>query len=149
MVKKDEKRLCWNCDGYVGKHLAQCPYCAVDLHPSDVVSPFASQWNSHPNVQSPSPKKSVFSQDFSVSDKEWTEALEQEKEEEKNNPQDNKKESVAFLLLLPGFFFLLFGFALMFFSDEGIFLMQWKQNYAYFYWLASIPLLYIGWRIFR
>lgn len=142
IVKKNEKRLCWNCDGDVSLHLDECPYCAVDLNnPQEKKIPY--QGLGSPFQQAPSsslPKQD----DLSVSDDEWKKALDE-------NPDDTAKsttrsEVIALLLLLPGVVFCLFGLLLLLFSDDGTLTLHWNQNMAYFYFLGAVPLIFLGWR---
>lgn len=137
MGEKGDKKLCWNCDGYVGIHLSKCPYCAASLHLAN---------------ESSLEGKKVASRSFSISEEEWKQAL-----SEKSSSQTEKKEAdtdflskkqiTAFLLLLPGIVLFFFGLVLLFFSNEkGELILRWKQNSALFYLLAASPLIYLGWR---
>ncbi len=143
MTKKNEKRLCWNCDGSVSHHLTLCPYCGVDLtQKPDNGSPFKSFVSA----------KSPF--EMAVSEEEWKKALEEEKEvppkeKQEESQKETKQEMTALLLLLPGIVFLLFGLALILFSHDGVISLRWNQNVAYFYLIGALPLLYLGWRTFR
>lgn len=162
MNKKNDKKLCWNCDGDVSLHSSQCPYCGVDLSQALPVgenlsfSSLASPFQSAPTgsaVPKP-PYSNVFSNDFSVTEEEWKKALEGEKEEvqgaeEENVARSSNRDMIALLLLLPGIVFSLFGLALTLFSQEGLLTLQWNQNLAYFYFVGAVPLLYLGWRAFR
>lgn len=158
MTKKNDKRLCWNCDGNVSHHFSQCPYCGVDLNhpPAEEENPFnqgfASPFQSSgdPVVPQPPYARSQH-QDFSVSEEEWKKSLNEEKtpQQEEDASPTTKKEMVALLLLLPGVVFFLFGLALVFFSHDGMLTLKWNQHFAYFYFLGAVPLLYLGWRALR
>ena len=141
-MKKNEKRLCWNCDGDVSLHLEQCPFCGVDLN-----SP-QSKKETYQGLGSPfqkAPKDSLLPEDnFMVTDEEWRQALDDKKEEDPVST--SRREVIALLLLLPGIVFGLFGFLLLLFSDEGMLTLHWKQNMAYFYFLGAVPLIFLGWR---
>ncbi|MCH9611122.1 MAG: hypothetical protein S4CHLAM81_15040 [Chlamydiales bacterium] len=84
---------------------------------------------------------------MAVSDQEWNDALEEEVKEEA--APTSSREMVALLLLLPGIVFFLFGMLLLLFAKEGMLTLHWKQSLAFFYFLASLPLLYLGWRATR
>lgn len=163
MTKKNDKRLCWNCDGSVSLHLAQCPYCGVELSQTPeqggeknpfrgFVSPFQSSAPIDPSVPKP-PFASVFSQAISVSEDEWNQSLGEEAEGPKKEMEElsstTKREMIALLLLLPGVVFFLFGLALLLFSSEGVLALEWDQSFAYFYFLGAVPLLFLGWRALR
>lgn len=157
MTKKNDKRLCWNCEGDVSHHISQCPFCGVDVTqppPRDensVFKGFGSPFQRAPNHEIPQPPYARgLSQDVNVTDDEWNAALNDEKPEAKEEAApSSKRHMIALLLLLPGVVFFLFGLALTLFSTDGILTLQWNQNVAYFYFLGSIPLLYLGWRAFR
>ena len=63
--------------------------------------------------------------------------------------KDNKKELVALLLLIPGVAFFLFALLILFFSKEGVLTLQWKESFAYFYFIGALPLIILGIRALR
>ncbi|MCP5469537.1 MAG: hypothetical protein H7A36_03420 [Chlamydiales bacterium] len=159
MVKKNEKRICWNCDGEVSLHLERCPYCGVDISnpaPAHERTPYQAQEMGSPFQSAPPqeddpysfhPRPSPLAQEnVAVSDKEWDESLEDPEEEIAHT---GKRDVVALLLLLPGVVFLLFGLLLLFFSKEGTLTLHWSRNLAYFYFLGAVPLIYLGWRAIK
>jgi hypothetical protein len=169
MNKKNEKHLCWNCEGNVSHHIAQCPYCGVDVTqpapPRDenaIFKGFASPFQSAPKQDIPKPPYSTgrlvnpkkvnesSKEAPPVTEEEWNSALNENQETtpEEELPLASKKELVALLLLLPGVVFFLFGLALILFSNQaGVLVFQWNRNVAYFYFLGALPLLYLGWRV--
>ncbi len=153
MTKKNEKRLCWNCDGSVSQHLEQCPYCGVDVTQIPENPPFASPFQASPQIGSTPKPPYNNSQNFDVSRDEWNRAIEEgapgEEEEEELISHSSRKEMIALLLLLPGIVFFLFGLVLMLFASEGKLTLQWNQSFAYFYFLGAVPLLLLGWRALR
>jgi cation transport ATPase len=156
MTKKNDKRLCWNCEGNVSHHLAQCPYCGVDVtqpvakDENTIFKGYGSPFQSAPKQEIPQPPYAkAQSQEFAVTEEEWNSTVNAEKEAAKEESSVSKKELMALLLLLPGVVFSLFGLALCFFSSDGILTLQWNKNVAYFYFLGAAPLLYLGWRAFR
>ncbi|MCC5831966.1 MAG: hypothetical protein JJU12_02865 [Chlamydiales bacterium] len=163
MTKKNDKRLCWNCDGSVSIHLAQCPYCGVDLSQTreqsgekDLFQGFTNPFqNSSPVDQSiPKPPFAcVFNQELTVSEDEWNQSFKEEAEESKKEEEKlsitTKREMIALLLLLPGVVFFLFGLTLFLFSSDGVLTLEWNQSFAYFYFLGAVPLLFLGWRALR
>lgn len=158
MNKKSEKRLCWNCEGDISLHLSQCPYCGVDCRfapKSEEEDPLKEEYGS-PFQRAPqqeslpqSPYSNLFSQDVSVSQEEWNNSLDKERsEEEEKTSQLPKRDATALFLLLPGIVLFLFALILVLFSYEGTLILQWDQKLSLFYFLGSIPLLYLGWRAF-
>ncbi|MFZ0565955.1 MAG: hypothetical protein WAM28_07210 [Chlamydiales bacterium] len=157
MSKKNEKRICWNCDGDVPLHRSHCIYCGVDLtqsssakedHSTELGSPFQSVPSKGPFPQSP--YSDLFSKEMSVTKEEWDEALDEEtsKEEEKT-PSSTTRELVAFSLFLPGIVFFLFGLLLLLFSRDGVLTLTWNQSLGLFYFMGATPLLYLGWRALK
>lgn len=174
MNKKNEKKLCWNCDGSIALQQDQCPYCGVDLTtPTSVLDPFTFQKNniSIPSGESASylghpfqkayqdeaiPKAPYGSfQNLAVSDEEWNQALDgeenpvEEETEQETPTSSHKSEMIALMLLLPGVVFFLFGLMLLLFSHDGSLTLEWNQTFAYFYFLGAIPLLILGWKTLR
>ncbi|MCH9608570.1 MAG: hypothetical protein S4CHLAM45_11480 [Chlamydiales bacterium] len=141
-MKKNEKRLCWNCDGDVSLHLNDCPFCGVSLsQPEEKKQPYNGLGD--PFQKAPA---APYQQEnnLSVSKEEWEHAL---NEEEEQTPKTSARhEVIALLLLLPGIVFCLFGLLLLLFSDDGTLTLHWNQNLAYFYFLGAVPLIYLGWR---
>lgn len=154
MTKKNDKRLCWNCEGNVSQHLTRCPYCGVDLNqPSSreknaSYNGFASPFQSAPTQEVPTPPYARLSKEVAAVD-EMRQSTEKPQKEEENAKLKANKEIMSLLLLLPGVVFFLFGLMLMFFSKGGVLSLEWNQNVAYFYFLGATPLLYLGWRAFR
>lgn len=159
MSKKNEKRMCWSCDAEVSYHLTKCPYCTADvtkpsmrMHQESLFkqeSSFASPFQTAPKESKQAP--SLFSSDyfpdqFTSSPEVASPAAEEEVVEKEEGGTSNKKEMSIFLLLLPGIVFFLFGLILLLFSEGGVLTLSWNQNLALFYFLASLPLMYIGWR---
>ncbi len=155
MTKKNDKRLCWSCEGNVSHHLSQCPYCGVDLtkprEENSVFKGYASPFQTAPNQEIPQPPYArAQTKDFAVTKEEWDRALNPETPapapEEPKITANSRREIFAFLLLLPGIVFFLFGLTLVFFSKGGVLTLQWNQSFAYFYFIGAAPLVYLGWR---
>lgn len=139
MGKNNDKRMCWNCDASVSVHFASCPYCGVDLtadpppqdqkpyQPNDIASPFqnASSSNAKSIPAAPANEETV---------------------EEKDTV---KQELFSLLLLLPGAVLLLFALFILIFSKDGSLTLEWTRSSSYFYFVTSIPLLYLGWKASR
>lgn len=154
MTKKNDKKLCWNCDGSVSLHLSSCPYCGVDLQIESQLENNNLKMSSNKQEVPQSPYAHLFEKDMNISGEEWKIALEEPEVTVKSaEPEEmstaTKKEVMALLLLFPGIFFLFFGLILLMFSSNGIVTLTWKHNFAYFYFLGAIPLLLLGWRSWR
>lgn len=159
MTKKNEKRLCWNCEGAISPHLTQCPYCGVELSEYPIGAGdlsrhhMGSPFQSSPQNSIPVPPYANLSGNFAVSEEEWNQTMEKEgesiKKEETPHVTMTKKEMGALLLLFPGIIFLLFGLLLIFFSQDGVLSLEWNEHFAYYYFIGAAPLLFLGWRAFR
>lgn len=140
MGQKQDKKLCWNCDGYVHLSLEKCPYCNIDLV-ENATSAF--------DQKAFDPPYSTTAKELSISEDEWNKALEKGQEQKTAAEKPASKEKMALLLLLPGVVFFLFGLILFFFSKEGTLTLQWRESFAIFYLAGAAPLLFLGWRALR
>ncbi len=131
MGKKNDKRLCWNCDGTVPFDLSSCPYCGVNLEPFHASS-FEAALKT--KALSESPVAGALAQPVAL------------QKEPVPVPQDGRRESKALILLIPGATLALFGLILLLFAKNGTLTLSWKSNFAYLYLLGGAPLLYLGWR---
>lgn len=151
-MTKNETRLCWSCDGTIPFHFTECPYCATSLEKkNENVAAFASlqppPFSGGMTQGEPPTPPAPYS--FNVSQEEWNQALVHEKNESQDAENSGTNEMAAFLLLLPGVVFLLFGLGLFFFSKNGSLTLKWDNDFAYFYLIGALPLLFLGWRTFR
>lgn len=138
MGKNNDKRMCWNCDASVSVHFASCPYCGVDLtadpppqdqkpyQRNDLASPFQNAFSENPKPQAAPKNEDVAQETDSV-----------------------KQELFSLLLLLPGAVLLLFALFILIFSKDGSLTLEWTRSSSYFYFVTSIPLLYLGWKASR
>lgn len=165
MSKKNDKKLCWSCEGKVELDADRCPYCAADLaiaasgvklsntssFSAAMAAPYAMMAQASME-EPPVPPYAGFNS-ITASNKEWEESLQGEakvkEKQEKTSLPEEKKEMFALLLLLPGIVFLLFGIALLLFSKEGVFTLRWQQNFSYFYFIGALPLLYLGYKALK
>ena len=141
MQKPQKTKLCWNCEGNVSRTLENCPYCGVYLSPeaADIQEEKA---NSAPKTPYKPPKsqeipKAPYAPQESVS--------------QINEPAIPAKSSLLQSLFLPlillssGTLALFFGFILLLFASNGTLTLQWNGEDWYFYAIAAIPLLALGW----
>lgn len=140
-MKKNEKRICWSCDGDVSLHLADCPYCGANLQSTNGGPPkLARKELGDPFQKAPEGVATC------ITEEDWEDALDTT-EEEKSPQVKTQRELIALLLLLPGIVFCLFGLLLLFFSKEGTLTLHWNKHIAYFYFLGAIPMIFLGWRL--
>lgn len=148
MNKSPRKRLCWNCEGSVSLAEEICPFCGVSVVPAflegtgaDFTPPYSS--NSEKGFEVPKSPYSI-DQDKDMAATESAHA----KEADDGEPavDEFKRVVIAVSLLLTGSVFFLFGLALVLFSQNGIFTLQWNGDIWFIYTILALPLLFVGWK---
>lgn len=155
--KKDQKQVCWHCEGGVDVGVTQCPYCGVDLTSASAVEVNEEQKSTYRFVNTKQQGLESLSilnppymggrqghsdQENVMEDSGW-----EEKDSEEPFVNEDLKQGIKpLLLLLPGSVFLVFSLFLFLFSHNGVFILKWNSFLWPFYFLASLPLLYYGWR---
>lgn len=140
MKKETERRMCWNCEGYVSIHLTQCPYCRSFLQ-----DPIIS---SNHNVQNFQSNSDLFDSsheepnDFHFNEKRsWEEVSTKENEEiESIAGSVVKNLSKIFLFLSIGIF--IFGLSIFLFGSKDGLTLHWGRRSALLFMLSSFPLIY-------
>lgn len=154
-------KKCWNCEESVHPHAIICPYCRADLANPKVSAEsketqatpyrFAAKPVGDQAIPTPlySPAKESNQPGGSESVKvPPTRTV-------KKNPAPAASAEEAGLLketltpmigLLAGVVFLLFGLILLIYSSEAVFTLHWKTSYWPLFLIASLPLLWFGWR---
>lgn len=124
------KKMCPHCGEEVERHQMSCPKCSTLL-----ISPSTDQYV---NALYPPPyaKKT-----------EVTPPKEEEEEEKKRSL--DLKGSMGYLILSLGGLLLLIAFFLLFFSEKGLLVLEWKSRYWFFYILLGGPLSFWGWRLLK
>lgn len=149
MTGTQKQKICWNCEGRVSLEEENCPYCAVYLGPA----PGKGDWD----MLAP-PYRIVDNQDEegkgTVPPSPYTRET-----DGKNNEQDEAEAAAVrsemqkvvypLILLSGGAMGFLFGFVLLFFSQEGLFTLSWNANYWYVYLGAALPMLAGGWKALK
>ena len=142
-----KKKLCWNCEGNVSREIDNCPYCGVYLHGAELEE--SSYWNPSQHTSKteeiPSPLYQIHQE-------------EEAEEREESNPIPSrtvelfsqlKQDVLPILGLMTGSVFFLFSMLLFLFAQNGTLTLQWDGSYWLYFFLMSIPCLYIGWRTFQ
>lgn len=167
MNKKNDKKLCWSCEGQVELVAERCPYCGTDLamaatgtkmgasigNMSSFNAPYTMSSSALNDPPPPPSYPGLGTNNYTPSNKEWEEALQGDSLAHKNQHEEvvgkEKHDMFALLLLLPGIVFFLFGIVLLLFSQEGVFTLRWHQNFSYFYFVGALPLLYLGYKALK
>ena len=136
--------MCWSCEGRIPDEAENCPYCGV------YISPHQHLVQDHPQ-QAPYPYFGQSNQKIPIAPYRGKaeEPTEKPKEEVADAPVPRGDVLDVLLplgMLLSGTCFLLFGFALYFFSENGILVLRWNADLWPYFAFASLPLLIFGWR---
>jgi hypothetical protein len=156
MSATPKKKLCWNCEGNVSRKEENCPFCGVYLHPDSITGNTAEIEEHTPPYRTTNFKSNeqipampyANSADASSDEESTVDEKTQKIEEKTFSLNENTKNTMyALALLMSGSMFFLFGLVLILFSRNGQFSLQWNGNYWFIYLFASLPMLFIGWRI--
>lgn len=155
MKKTSKKRLCWNCEGNVSVDAETCPYCGVSVIPAcldNAASGFTPSYR-HEDVNDSSIPLSPYAlpvqaEQENAQEDRSLDAVEagRDAEDQKPHYDEFKRALFASALLLPGSVFFMFGLALLLFSYDGVFTLQWDGTIWFVYLILAIPLLLFGWR---
>lgn len=149
-----KKKLCWNCEGRVTYQDENCPYCGVYLSPisssekeakeSLFSPPYRVNHDEEEDQQVPISPYKVEEERGPVSQ----EAVKPILEEEKPPVLTDEMRTLVLplVLLLSGSVFFLFGIALLLFSHNGVFTLQWNSSNWYLFFILGLPMLFYGWR---
>lgn len=147
MNKVPKSRLCWNCEGSVSIAEETCPFCGVSVVPASLdgtINTFVPPYASHASDGNipVSPYGGTDTHHSHEHHKHTPHAA----EEVEPAIDEFKKIVQAVTMLLSGSVFFLFGLALVLFSTNGVFTLQWDGTLWFLYTLISLPLLIFGWR---
>jgi len=139
MTTNTNKKLCWNCDGYVHVYEIQCPYCGVNLADyacetveEEVTKPLTEAIeNVAKNLQkemAPPPYQNYghFEESEQVVD-------EAPKEYEIQEEKDLENPLGTLLLLLPGSVLFLLALTMLLFSADGYLTFKFKSKFWFVY----------------
>lgn len=158
MNAKPKKKLCWNCEGSTAFQDEHCPYCGVSLTPlsigdsagkENLFAPPYRLGNSKEEKQIPSsPYAEKNSQNQLQEEKISLNSTSQSESDETNkiSTDEIKTYLIPLVLLMAGTLFLIFGLALILFSNNETLTLRWDATYWYAYFLLAMPMLFLGWR---
>lgn len=151
MNKPVKSKLCWNCEGNVSRVAENCPYCGVYLSPD----PSDQKDNVESTLLKPHYSPGVRTSESEIPKAPYTPQKEAPKEAVKEavaTPVSEEQEELLQGVFLPvfllstGLIALFFALILVLFSTEGTLTLQWSGDTWYYYALASLPLLFFGWK---
>lgn len=150
-----KKRLCWNCEGRVPQQEENCLYCGVYLNGTLDKGPEETQedFEEHQDVRSDkndtlqNPLYTPIVQNATEPQGKSIPQLPQDEESSILSSMKLNREFCMLLLLLIGSTFLLFGLALLLFSEQGIFRLEWDASVWFVYEGIALLVLFFGWRL--
>ena len=135
--KEERSKVCPHCDGNIPRDAALCHFCGESLFPkAQHQHSIEKHLESHyrpPYI----PRETSLHR--SQNETHHQPAEEGVKKEMKDSPS-----FTSILSLSIGGILLVFSFFLLFFSEEGILRLEWKQSLWPFYLLIALPFLYRG-----
>lgn len=145
-VKQSKKKLCWNCEGSASLEDENCPFCGVYLSPISIPGNSASRALNPPYNSEAAEELSSTSAPYKI---DLQDQFKTDKKAQESQGQDEAKvfsKTVIFtiLLLTLGICLFLLGFAMLLFSQDGVFTLRWDGDFWPLYLLLSIPTLFIG-----
>lgn len=144
MKKETERRMCWNCEGYVSIHLTQCPYCRSFLQDPVISSNHVTQdfQNDSELFESSHPE----SHSFHFNEKQsWEEDPIKDSQEMTPIVEGVVKNlSKIFLFLSVGIF--IFGLSIFLFGSKEGLTLHWGKKWAHLFMLSSLPIVYWSYR---
>jgi len=146
MSKQLKKRLCWNCEGSIVVSEETCPFCGVSVIPASLDGPgqsFAPPYQFSSIAESSIPNSPYAGEETHHTEDKQVKTIESS---EFDSTKEFKNSLISTLLLLTGSVFFLFGLALVLFTRNGVFTLQWNGNFWFIYLGLSLPLLILGWR---
>lgn len=155
MSTQPKNKLCWNCEGRVSFQDENCPYCGVYLSPlnSEEAEEKSSLFSAPYRPDQPGKEEqSVPAAPYKTQEKskpvKTQEPVKPSEDIARTSFISNEARTIVLplILLLSGSVFFLFGIALLLFSQNGVFTLQWNSNYWYVCFLLAIPMLFFGWR---
>lgn len=139
-----KKKLCWQCEGSIDRHMDNCPYCGVYVHAQEDES--NSSWNPSFSLKLLSKEKKESAAEKKEPEPMGETAAVKETPVEVNPFEHIKTEIMPLALLLAGSCFFLFAIVLLLFSHEGTLTLRWNGDNWIYYMLVALPSLFFGWR---
>lgn len=153
MTTKQKKKLCWNCDGRVAMEDENCPFCGVYISSLNAGEQEKEGLFAPPYRVETEEEQPVHSAPYAKEEvQEEVQETAARGSSESTQPllsSDIKAAVLPLMLLLAGSVSLLFGIALMLFSEHGVLTLHWSGSYWFVYFILSFPMLFLGWRFLQ
>ncbi len=164
MKPVDRQKMCTSCDGRVPFEAIACPYCSSDLSKvpemevpkQDPLSRNQAIQDSLTSLYAPPYKGKKTEAPKAPPPKEpriiapahhgGTAALPGTLPREEAEDKVGKTILISILTLSAGSVFFILGLLQIFFSEQGVLRLEWNTKYWFIYMLASLPMLYWGYR---
>lgn len=153
MKAKKRQKLCYGCEGDVDLDVIVCPYCAADLREE---KPEMQRASFSPSISSVKPMNGEdvlypppYSKPMAPEVEPTIHGLDHEAIAEEEVPSDFRAAATGIALFALGANFIFLSLILAIFSKNGVLILQWDASWWAYYFLASIPLLFYGYRFLK
>lgn len=136
-------KLCVNCHAQVDKDVVICPYCRTNFQQNY----FSSSQESKENLSMEESIGSLYPPPYQQKVPDMEEKQLGEQEELMVEKDTNMPVIWPYVLCVIGTYLFLFGLFLGVFSSEGYLSLRFSASFWYLYFLASIPILVISYRL--
>ncbi len=169
MNDQERQKMCWNCDASVSRDATFCPFCGADLmshaqheHDEEGRGDMFSSKSLDESLAS------LYKPPYSVRDHEGYGVPRNDMRKRRHPYESFPREDEAplsdemddeplvekrlgggwpLILLSIGGQLMTLGLLLFFFSSGGKLTLEWNARYWFLYCIASLPILYFGWRM--
>ena len=146
MNDREKMRMCPYCEGTVPATSSMCRFCGSEFEKDPIVMKGAFRAEDHhdPYYEPPYSPRGTALKD-SVYIPEHNEMMD-EAADQYDSSDENKEKGHIIALMLLSFGALLFTLSilLIFLSDHGRVILEWRSRYWSLYFILSIPMLYYG-----
>ncbi len=154
MDNEEKMRMCPYCEGSVPLDSPSCRFCGSSFEEGSErlkgVSPDAMEEDSYYNPPyAPNPEAAAESIYYPENDDLDSSASYHYKQEEEEEVAEEKGHIFALALLSAGAMLFTLSLLLLFFSEHGRLVLEWKSRYWSLYMLIGAPLLYYGFKKLR
>lgn len=149
MESNQKMRMCPYCEGTVPLESSSCRFCgsAFDDSSDKMKGAFRDEMDASQYNPPYSPTAEPFQE--SVYYPENNEPMASAAEEEEPNEEEEKGHIMALTLLSCGGMLFTLSLLLLFFSEHGRLVLEWKSRYWSLYMILGAPLLYYGFKRLR
>ncbi len=154
MGVKTKVKMCPFCEGDIDINATVCKYCGSSLNTKPINDSLYETGDSLASLYDPPYAPNKRSKQHGVPYNDYKDEVYENKNEEKNkenqentdNEEEERSSLSAILFLSIGSTLFTIAWFLFFFSDNGQVVLELKSRYWPFYLIASLPLIYHGYK---